>query len=335
MSVHAPGPRKVVVGTAMDNMFGPYPGLDTRLTELTGLVDRMASEAAHHFSGARLDVAVLPEMAINGGRKGTAAEVSYPLEGPVLDAFAACARANECYIVAPLYLVDDRQAGRYSNAAALVDRDGTIAGIYRKVFGVVYRGESISEGGVTPGAEFPVFDCDFGRVGIQICFDMAFDDGWDALRAKGAELILWPSQWPGQINPSSRSLRGRFYIVSSTWRNNASLIDPTGHVVSEIREDGVMVEQIDLDFEILPWQRELRNGAAFDDRYGTRAGYRYSEAEDSGIFWSNDPATPIAEMVRAMGMETLADELERTRKVLLGLRGGQPAAPGSIGSPGS
>ncbi len=44
-----------------------------------------------------------------------------------------------------------------------------MAGIYRKVFPVVSRDTEVAEGGVMPGVDFPVFDCDFGRVGIQIC----------------------------------------------------------------------------------------------------------------------------------------------------------------------
>ncbi len=318
------GPRKILVGTAMHNMFCPYPGLQTRLEELAGLVDRMAEEAAARYSGARLDIAALPEMAVNGGRKGSAAEVSEPLEGPVLDVLGAKAREHLCHIVVPLYLADDREQDRYSNAAALLGREGQVIGIYRKVFAVIDRGAETAEGGITPGSEFPVFDCDFGRVGIQICYDMAFDEGWEALRRKGTELIVWTTQWPGQIHPSSRALRGRCYVVSSTWRNNASLLDPTGTLLLEIREDGVFVEQIDLDYALLSWHPVLRNGAAFDERFGTRAGYRYSETEDWGIFWSNDPSTPIAEMVRELGLETREAEMERVRKVQDRLRGGSP-----------
>src|SRR5690348_1779216 len=107
MSRKEQGPRKVIVGTSMHNMFGPYPGLPARLEELAGLVDRMAEEAASRYDGARLDIAVLPEMAVNGGRKGSAAEVSYPLEGSVLDVMGARARAHQCYLVVPLYLAED------------------------------------------------------------------------------------------------------------------------------------------------------------------------------------------------------------------------------------
>jgi predicted amidohydrolase len=324
MPARRAGPRKVVVGTAMFNMFGPYPGLDARLTELAGLVDRMAEQAAALYPGRRLDLAALPETAVSGEAQGPVSKVAYPLEGKVLDVMGSAARRAGCYVVLPLYLTDDA-GGSYSNAAVLLDREGRPAGVYRKVFAVVNRGSDLAEGGVTPGREFPVFACDFGTVGMQICWDMAFDEGWEALARKGAELVVWPSQWPGQIHPSARALRHGYYVLSSTWRNNASLTDPTGHTIRQIRgRDGVFVERIDLEYAVLTWQRTLQCGKAFDERYGARAGYRYSEAEDCGIFWSNDPATPIGEMLRELDLETKAEETARSRRVLDALRPQRP-----------
>lgn len=318
-------PRKVIVGTTMHNMFCPYPGLEARLNELGSLIDRMAEEAVTRYSGARLDIAALPEEAVTGGKEGSVAEASAPLEGLVLEIMGAKARQHQCYIVVPLDLVEDAERGLYSNATVLLGRDGKVVGIYRKVFPVVDRGAETAEGGITPGSEFPVFECDFGRVGIQICYDMTFDEGWDTLKRKGAELVIWSSQWPGRIHPASRALRGRYYILSSTWRNNASLLDPTGHIIRDIQEDGVFVEQIDLEYALLTWQPTLKNGKAFEEAFGSRVGYRYSEAEDCGIFWSNDPSLPIEEMVRLLGLETKPEEWKRCRKILDTLRGGTPS----------
>ena len=84
----------------------------------------------------------------------------------------------------------------YSNAAVLVDRQGAIAGIYRKVHPVAMLGHDDLENGITPGCDFPVFDCDFGKLGIQICWDIVFDDGWQALADKGAEIVVWPTRSP-------------------------------------------------------------------------------------------------------------------------------------------
>jgi hypothetical protein len=56
-------PRKVIVGTAMQALWGEYPGLEKRLEQLSGMIDRMAAESERQF-GRGLDVAVLPEVAL-------------------------------------------------------------------------------------------------------------------------------------------------------------------------------------------------------------------------------------------------------------------------------
>jgi hypothetical protein len=187
-------------------------------------------------------------------------------------------------------------------------------------------GDTNLEGGMTPGGTFPVFQCDFGKLGVQICFDMSYDDGWAALKTGGAEIVAWTSQSPQTIQPAARAMTHQYYIVSSTWRNNASLFDPTGAMVREIRSpERVFVEQIDLSYVLIGWQSTLDNGKAFDQKYGNRAGYRYSEAEDGGIFWSNDPQKPIMEMVRELNLELPADEIERNRQLQDKVRGGPPS----------
>ena len=90
------------------------------------------------------------------------------------------------------------------------------------------------EGGATPGNALPVFDCDFGKLGIQICYDMEFDDGWNELARRGAELIAWPTQSPQTSQPAFRAKEHRCYIVSSTWRHNASIFEPTGKIAEQI-----------------------------------------------------------------------------------------------------
>jgi predicted amidohydrolase len=316
-------PRKVVVGTAMYAMWGEYPGVERRLEALGEIIDEMARQAAERYPGSRLDLVVLPEDAVCGGRSGSAAERSVALEGPVLERMAAKARQYGTYFVAPLFLVENREKGLYTNAAALLDRTGKVAGIYRKVHPVAARSSAVLEDGVAPGTEFPVFECDFGRLGIQICFDIEFDDGWEALARGGAEIVVWPSQSPQTVRPASYAMQHRYYVVSSTWRNNASIFEPTGMIAAQILPpERVLVRQIDLSYILLPWQPELRNGAAMRERYAENVGYHYSEAEDCGMFWSNDPRTPIGRMVREMGLEEKAASLDRNRKLQLSLRSG-------------
>jgi hypothetical protein len=217
-----------------------------------------------------------------------------------------------------------RYDGSYSNAAARWTA-GQLAGVYRKVHAVADMGKDTCEGGVVPGKEFPVFACDFGKLAVAICFDMSFDDVWEAYHRKGAEIVAWPTQSPQTVQPRWRALENGFYIVSSTWRNNASVFDPLGDVIAQVRgTEGTLVEQLDLTYQLIGWQPSLANGKALTDKYGDAVGYRYSEAEDCGIFWSNDPKLPIMRMVRELGLELLPECLQRNLEVTQRLRGGPP-----------
>jgi hypothetical protein len=196
-----------------------------------------------------------------------------------------------------------------------VDRKGEVAGTYRKVHLVVAGDGRTMEGGSSPGRELPVFDCDFGKLAIQICYDMEFDRGWQELARKGAELIAWPTQSPQTAHPAARAMQQRCYIVSSTWRNNASVFEPTGKIVAQIRPpEQVLVQEIDLSYAILPWSSKLRNGKALQERYGEKIGFRYYEDEDCGIFWSNDPRMPVRQMVQSLGLLEAEEELARVRE---------------------
>ena len=126
--------------------------------------------------------------------------------------------------------------------------------------------------------------------------------------------------------PSAVPTKHHYYLLTSTWRNNATLVDPTGDVIAQITEpSSLLVEQIDLSYVLLDWQTKLENGKAFTDKYGKAAAFRYSEAEDGGIFWSNDPNIPVMRMVRELGLELSSDYVSRNRRVQDKVRGGPPS----------
>lgn len=321
-------PRKVIVGTVIQPFWVKYPGLEQRLGELTELIDRMQSQAQREY-GRGLDLGILPEMAVTGevwpGRDALGS--SFALEGPVKEAFSRKAIELHCYIVAPLFLLEDKAAGLCSNAAVLFGRKGEVVGIYRKVHLVVDQRTGSTESGATPGKTEPVFECDFGKLGIQICYDMEFNSGWRELASQGAELVAWPSQSPQRSRPVARALEGHYYIVSSTWRNNASVFEPTGKIAAQVVErpamhksaggllvNNVLAQEIDLSYAILPWSGKLENGKLFARTYGDKAGFHYYEDNDCGIFWSNDPQMAIGQMLQKLGLQEQEDELRAARE---------------------
>jgi predicted amidohydrolase len=307
-------PRKVIVGTVMQAFWGEYPGLRQRLDQLLAFVDRIAAVSQEKY-GRGPDLVVLPEVAVTGEISGNAVSQAIPFAGPVKEAFSRKARELHCYIVVPMYMLEEsRQV--CSNVGILVGRGGDVVGTYRKLHLAVPTGSDSMEGGTTPGKEVPVFACDFGKLGIQVCFDMDFDGGWRELARKGAELVAWPTQSPQTAHPAFRAWENRFYIVSSTWRHNASIFEPTGKITAQIKPpQDILVEQLDLSYAILPWSSRLQNGAALKKKYGDKVGYRYYEDEDRGIFWSNDPNEPVGRMVRSLRLTEEEEELQRISRL--------------------
>jgi len=149
---------------------------------------RRALELLGEAAGAGADIVCLPEY-VNcmACEAGAAAERAGAPAQELLDAASGCARAGGCYVLAPA--VVDTPAGRF-NRGHLIDRNGKTAGHFDKVHLThVERGEW----GVTAGNEWPVFECDFGRIGMMICYDGCFWEPARILTLKGAEIVFWPS----------------------------------------------------------------------------------------------------------------------------------------------
>ena len=146
----------------------------------------------------------------------------------VRDFFAGVAREHHCYVVYSAHRFDE--AGRKHNSSVLIDRTGHIAGIYDKNHPTI--GEI--EGGIVPGSEAPVFETDFGRVGMAICFDLNFDE----LRLKYAkaspDLIVFSSMYHGGLMQAYWAYSCRCHFVGAiAGRGTPSqILNPLGQVVA-------------------------------------------------------------------------------------------------------
>lgn len=319
-------PRKILVGTEITgyDLIEKFT-LEKRLQRMDEYVDAMDAVAKVKYPGKRLDLVVLVEYFMARGAD-TLAKNAVRLD-EVVPRIAACAKLHGCYLVVPLVLKEDNAPDRYANAALLMGRDGHVAGIYRKVHLCTDLKYALLEGGMTPGSDFPVFDCDFGRVGIQICYDVMYPDGWEALARQGAEIVALPSETPQTAHPSMYALQHRYYVVSATPRNHAAVYNPLGMIDAQATQEGVLVHQIDLSYAITGWADGLNGGESLKRKFGDNVGFTYYEGEDAGIFWSNDPKTSIGQMFRAFGYPEPNDDVERTRLLQDKVRGGPPSLP--------
>jgi predicted amidohydrolase len=319
-------PRKVLIGTevAGTDVISVFP-LEMRLQRMDDLVQSMAEQARMNYPGKRLDLAILTEYFM--GRPGdNPAQRAVSLE-EVRPRIAACAKKYGCYMVVPFVLKEEGTPQRYTNAAVLMDRSGNVQGIYRKVHPTSDLKAVVLEDGLTPGTDFPVFDCDFGKLGIEICYDIYYAEGWAALAKKGAEIIALPSETSETIRPSIYAQEHRYYVVSACPKDHSAVYSPLGVIQAQATQAGVLVEQIDLSWEIVGDQDGLDQGKGLTRKFGDKVGYHYYTDQDAGIFWSNDPTMTIGQMIATLGLPEMDEETWHTRVLQDKVRGSLPVLP--------
>lgn len=111
-------------------------------------------------------------------------------DGPAVTAMREAAARHEAVIVAAIFEEDN---GSFYNTAFVIGVDGAIIGKYRKMHvPMIPLWEERAY--FRPGdLGFPVFDTPFGKLGVQICWDVFFPEGMRMLALKGAELVVAPT----------------------------------------------------------------------------------------------------------------------------------------------
>jgi N-carbamoylputrescine amidase len=118
-------------------------------------------------------------------------DLAEPIPGPSSQALGETARRLAVVIVAPLF--ERRAAGVYHNTACVLDADGTIAGLYRKMHipdDPLYYEKFY----FTPGdLGFRAFQTRYARIGALVCWDQWFPEAARLTALAGAELIFYPT----------------------------------------------------------------------------------------------------------------------------------------------
>ena len=175
--------------------------------------ERNLALAARYLQRAgelRSDLVLLPEgFATKGVRETfTATRASFrkicqPVPGGEAAGLAAdFARRHRMYVVAPIL---ERDGAALYNTAAIFDRRGELLGKYRKVH-LPPPGESAI---FDPGQAAPVFDLDFGRIAIAICWDLNFPELARTYALAGADLLCWPTMWGSPADYQLTFMRGQ------------------------------------------------------------------------------------------------------------------------------
>ncbi|WP_329552083.1 nitrilase-related carbon-nitrogen hydrolase [Streptomyces sp. NBC_00696] len=112
-------------------------------------------------------------------------------DGPIVKRFQALAKEHGIVLILPMY--EEEQPGVLYNTAAVIDADGSYLGKYRKHHIPQVPGfwEKFY---FRPGnSGWPIFDTKVGKIGVYICYDRHFPEGWRALGLAGAEIVFNPS----------------------------------------------------------------------------------------------------------------------------------------------
>ena len=118
-------------------------------------------------------------------------DLAEPIPGPSTDFYGALARKHAIVLVTSLF--ERRTAGLYHNTAVVFERDGTIAGTYRKMH-IPDDPAYYEKFYFTPGdLGFHPIDTSVGRLGVQVCWDQWYPEGARLMTLQGAELLIYPT----------------------------------------------------------------------------------------------------------------------------------------------
>ncbi len=187
-------------------------------------------------------------------------------DGPTTKRFQELAAKHEMVLVLPMY--EHEQAGFLYNTAAVIDADGSYLGKYRKTHIPQVKGfwEKFY---FRPGnLGYPVFDTAIGRVGVYICYDRHFPEGWRALGLAGAEIVFNPSAtsrglsaYLWQLEQTSAAVANMYYVGAinrvgveplgdNDFYGTSYFASPRGQFVdgpASDRNEELVVRDLDLD----------------------------------------------------------------------------------------
>ncbi|HUW20344.1 MAG TPA: carbon-nitrogen hydrolase family protein [Sedimentisphaerales bacterium] len=280
-----------------------------RLNKTLENMSRHIAEAAALGS----DLAAFPEIA---NTLGSAEPWQFePLDGPTVSAISKAAKRHSIYVVCPMGTLEE---GIHYNSSVLIGRDGRIVGVYHKNFPT--HGEL--DIGIVPGAETPVFETDFGRVGLTICFDLNYWEVGSGLCANRAELVLWSSMWQGARMLSKWAIEFGFYM-GAIWRGGSTFVDIAGREIISIKRDisdksssaPLVTATLDMDRRLLHHDGNVGRLKPLYEKYGSTAAYaEWLSHECLLIFGSQLSNISTDQLIEEFGLETMRDYLARVRR---------------------
>ncbi|MGA7097405.1 MAG: nitrilase-related carbon-nitrogen hydrolase [Acidimicrobiia bacterium] len=187
-------------------------------------------------------------------------------DGPTTKLMQDLAKETGMVLVVPIF--EKEQEGFYYNTASVIDSDGTYLGKYRKNHIPHVKGfwEKFY---FRPGnMGYPVFDTAVGKIGVYICYDRHFPEGWRALGLNGAKIVFNPSatsrglsMYLWNLEQPASAVANEYYIGAinrvgkepfgdNDFYGSSYFVDPRGQLVGDAAsdtEEELVVRDLDLD----------------------------------------------------------------------------------------
>jgi predicted amidohydrolase len=204
------------------------------------------------------DLVVLPEeIDIYHLPEEEAGKMGEPVPGgPIQKQFCEAAVKYNTNLV---LCIRERENDQLYNTSIVIDREGKYKGKYRKTH--LAPGEDDQ---VRQGDSYPVFELDFGTIGVTVCMDVHYPEIWTIMALQGADVIVHPTMWidyTGNLCESlinARAIDNQIYVVTSHYvqtpylsgraMGHARIVDPYGRTRADTgHRPGVAVAEVDLD----------------------------------------------------------------------------------------
>ena len=171
-------------------------------------------------------------------------------------------------IIVPIYEIE--QDGVYYNTAAVIHNDGSYLGKYRKTHIPHVAPGFWEKFYFRPGnLGYPTFDTAVGRIGVYICYDRHFPEGWRALGLGGAQIVFNPSatsrglsSYLWKLEQPASAVANEYFVGAinrvgieadlgdDDFYGSSYFVDPEGKFVGDVADDHepeLMVRDLDLD----------------------------------------------------------------------------------------
>jgi len=278
------------------------------------LVDRIKDYWKGEFEKVMIhkpDLIVLTEACDRPGGLNVKEQFEYyrVRKNQITEYFASIAKENRCYIA---FGIKHEMDGVWWNSCIVLDREGKVAGMYHKNFPTVGEMNEI-----TPSNETSIIQCDFGRVGAAICFDLNFDELCDRYAALKPDLILFPSMYHGGLVQAKWAFECRAYFVCSFGflSGPSEIRNPLGEVVAaSTNYYNYAVAIVNLDRKMAHLDENWGKLTALKRRYGDKVMITDPGLLGSVLITSEHDQVSAEDMVKEFNIELLDNYLDRSRK---------------------